>query len=243
MQEAVLRDGDRITIGETETLVEIVAGNDHTTLAPAVMRDAETIEPRQGNYAANRRGVEHASLPRLRSDDDVVRRLGNRFLRFDVHSLISSARTGAVFLAWDNRHNRDVALKIFWPHLFEEETEVRRFVRAMRTAIPIRHENLVRVYTDGRSRGVCFTLSELVEGESADQLIQRVGVCGMLDWRRVLRITTQLTDALQAAEGHNMIHRNIMPHSCLCRRSKPASTIPLTAAPTSTVSGRHSTRC
>ncbi len=219
VQEAVLRDGDRITLGETEMLVGIAAGNDHTTLAPAAMRDAETIEPHPGRPPVNRTHGERSLSrpPRLQSDDDVVRLLGNRFLRFDVHSLISSARTGAVFLAQDNKHKRDVALKIFWPHLFEEETEVRRFVRAMRTAIPVRHDNLVRVYTAGKSRGVCFTSSELVEGESADQLIQRVGVCGMLDWRRVLRIAIQLAEALQAAADHNMIHRNITPHNILIR--------------------------
>ncbi|MDA1055496.1 MAG: serine/threonine-protein kinase [Planctomycetota bacterium] len=218
---ATLKNGDRITLGETEILVEIAPGNDHTTLAPAAMRDAETVEPRPLYHEANVNGRDHSRprTPRIRFDEDVVRLLGNRFLRFDVQSLIASARTGAVFRAWDNKHDRHVALKIFWPHLFEEETEIRRFVRAMRTAIPVKHDNLVRVYTAGKSRGVCFTSSELVEGESADQLIQRVGVCGMLDWRRLLRIAIQLTEALQAAANHNMVHRNITPHNILIRAS------------------------
>ena len=217
--EATLQDGDRIALGETEILVEIPPGNDKTTLAPAALREAETVQPRRVRSEAKRTSENRSQsrTPRIRSDEDVVRLLGNRFLRFDVQSLIASARTGAVFLAWDNKHDRHVALKNFWPHLFEEEIEVRRFVRAMRTAIPVRHDNLVRVYTAGKSRGVCFTSSELVEGESADQLIQRVGVCGMLDWRRVLRIAIQLTEALQAAAEHNMIHRNITPHNILIR--------------------------
>jgi serine/threonine-protein kinase len=219
VREAILKDGDRITLGETEILVEIATGSDHTTLAPVAVREAETIEPRLGRQPANAINGDRtrSQVPRIRFDEDVVRLLGNRYLRFDVQSLIASARTGAVFRAWDNKHDRHVALKIFWPHLFEEETEIRRFVRAMRTAIPVKHDNLVRVYTAGKSRGVCFTSSELVEGESADQLIQRVGVCGMLDWRRVLRIAIQLTEALQAAATHNMVHRNITPHNILIR--------------------------
>lgn len=218
---ATLKNGDRITLGETEILVEIAPGNDHTTLAPAAMGAAESVEPRPDRQVAKATSGAHIRprAPRIQCDEDVVRLLGNRFLRFDVQALIASARTGAVFRALDNKHDRQVALKIFWPHLFEEETELRRFVRAMRTAIPVRHDNLVRVYTAGKAHGVCFTSSELVEGESADQLIQRVGVCGMLDWRRVLRIAIQLAAALQAAASHNMIHRNITPHNILIRAS------------------------
>ncbi|MCA9120642.1 MAG: protein kinase [Planctomycetaceae bacterium] len=222
-KEAVLHSGDRIMIGDTELLVEVAPGNDNTTLAPAALLDAETTTPNdRPNNGRQPLGEQRGDLgpslpPRIQSDNDVIGLLGSRFLRFDIESLISSARSGAVFRAWDNKHDRHVALKIFWPHLFEEESEVRRFVRAMRTAIPLRHEHLVRVYTAGRSRGVCFTSSELVEGESADELIQRVGVCGMLDWRRVLRIAIQLAAALQGAAEHNMVHRNITPHNILIR--------------------------
>ncbi len=221
VREATLHDGDRIALGETEILVEIAHGNDHTTLAPAALCEAETVEPRRVHYEADATSGDRSrsQTPRLRSDEDVIQLLGKRFLRFDVQALIASARTGAVFRAWDNKHERHVALKIFWPHLFEEEIEIRRFVRAMRTAIPVKHSHLVRVYTAGKSRGVCFTSSELVEGESVDQLIQRVGVCGMLDWRRVLRIAIHLTEALQGASNHHMVHRNITPHNILIRAS------------------------
>lgn len=219
VREAKLCDGDKITIGETVILVELDSLADRGKLAAQSISDVKTVKPRCDQRVA----VEHvrnrspAQSTSLLSDDDITQLIGSRFLRFDVKSLIASARTGAVFRAFDNKHGREVALKLFWPHLFEEPTERRRFIRAMRTAIPIKHEHLVRVHTAGRSRGVCFTSSELMEGESADQLIRRVGVCGMLDWRRVLRIAIQLAEALQAAERHNMIHRNITPQNVLIR--------------------------
>ena len=125
---------------------------------------------------------------RVASDDDVMRLIDTRYLDYDIRSVIATARTGAVFRAFDNERKREVALKVFWPHLFGEEKERSRLVRSMLTAIPFRHENIVRLYSAGRHRGVCWTSSEIVEGESVAQLISRIGVCGMLDWRRVLRI-------------------------------------------------------
>ncbi len=217
--EAELCDGDKITIGETDILVEIDSLDHRGTHASESVSDVETVKPRSDQQQAVElvSDCSPARSTRLRSDDDIMGLLGTRFLRFDIKSLIASARTGAVFRAFDSKHDRDVALKLFWPHLFEEPSERRRFIRAMRTAIPVKHEHLVRVYTAGRYRGACFTSSEIVDGESADQLIQRVGVCGMLDWRRVLRIALQLADGLQAAATHNMIHRNITPHNVLIR--------------------------
>jgi pSer/pThr/pTyr-binding forkhead associated (FHA) protein len=212
VQQAVLRRGDKILIGETEITVDVIPEPMGSTLAPIARRK----EPQQHDVPTRER-VDATRRPRLTSDEPVLALSGQSFLRFDVLSLVSSAQTGAIFRAWDPKHERHVALKIFWPHLFEEEIEVRRFVRAMRTAIPVQHENLARVYTAGKSRGVCFTSCELVEGESAGQLIQRLGVCGMLDWRRVLRIAIQLAEALQAAAEHDMIHRNITPHNILIR--------------------------
>jgi serine/threonine-protein kinase len=87
----------------------------------------------------------------------------------------------------------------------------------MRTTIPLEHENLVRVYGAGRTRGLCFTASEFVDGESVSQMIRRIGVAGMLDWRNAWHIARGVAEALEFAHDANIVHRNIGPTNILIR--------------------------
>jgi serine/threonine-protein kinase len=60
---------------------------------------------------------------------------------------------------------------------------------------------------------------ELVEGENLDQVIERAGVAGMLDWRIAFRIAVHLARALEYAHGQGIIHRNLTPRNVLVRKT------------------------
>ena len=87
----------------------------------------------------------------------------------------------------------------------------------MRTMIPLEHENLVRVHAAGRTRGLCFTACEFVEGESISQMIRRIGVAGMLDWRNAWHTAQGVAEALEFAHDEKILHRNIGPSNILVR--------------------------
>jgi serine/threonine-protein kinase len=112
-----------------------------------------------------------------------------------------------------------VAFKVFYPAMFADETAMARFLRAAKTMLPIRHENLVTLYMAGRKEDFCFTASEFVEGESAAQLKERVGISGMLSWEQALRIAAHIGQALAVAEEHRIVHRNVTPQNILIRAS------------------------
>ena len=150
---------------------------------------------------------------------DVTQLVGARFARFQVDSVVARAATGVVFRASDAGKGRTVALKVFYPENFQDARNVRRFLRAVRTMLPIKHENLVALYRAGRSRGLCYTACEFVEGESAAQLIQRIGISGMLEWQHAFRMAVHMARALEVAEGHGIIHRNVTPRNILIRSS------------------------
>ena len=61
---------------------------------------------------------------------------------------------------------------------------------------------------------------EFVEGESLVNVIDRIGIEGMLDWRDVWRIAMQIADALGEAYSHKIIHRNVTPTNILQRGDK-----------------------
>jgi serine/threonine-protein kinase len=132
--------------------------------------------------------------------------------------VLAKAQSGLVFKATDFKHDRAVALKVLWPEFSRDEDEIRRFVRAMKTMMPLRHPNLVSLYGAGKTGPYCWIAMELVEGESLTQVIARLGTAGMLDWKKALRIAVYLGRALEYLHSQNVIHRNILPTNVLIGR-------------------------
>jgi serine/threonine-protein kinase len=60
---------------------------------------------------------------------------------------------------------------------------------------------------------------EYVEGESLTQVIRRIGTAGKLDWRNAFRVAVHIARALEKAEEHKIIHRNVTPQNILLRTS------------------------
>src|SRR5207302_1424057 len=94
---------------------------------------------------------------------------------------------------------------------------IQRFIRSMKTALSLRHPNLVAVYGAGKKGPYCYIAMEYVEGESLTEFIRRLGIAGRVDWRHAFRINLHLARALAFAHGQQIIHRNITPQNVLLR--------------------------
>jgi len=136
-----------------------------------------------------------------------------------IDATIARGQSGMVFKGQDTRADRAVALKVLWPEFSRHEEEVQRFVRAMKTTLPLRHPNLVALCGAGKTGNYCWIAMEYVDGESLTQVIQRIGAAGMLDWRNALRVAIHVGRALDFAESHQIIHRNIKPSNILIQHS------------------------
>jgi serine/threonine protein kinase len=110
-----------------------------------------------------------------------------------------------------------VALKVLWPELTRRDEETQRFIRAVKTMLPIHHPNIVELYDAGRTEGYCWMAMEYVRGASLTRVIERIGTNGMLDWTDALVVAVHIGRGLQAAFEHQIIHRNITPHNILIR--------------------------
>lgn len=223
-----LSPGDRVEIGDTQLRLETDSPL-VTTLAPIRRRILDRLSGRRRRRNGHRpeqlpipvRGQSaespnHARPPLRQFDLESL--VGKKFLQYQVESVIARPRSGFIFKALDLRHaDRPIALKVFRPDFFQDSRGARRFLRAMRTTISLEHENIVRAYAAGRTRGLCFTASEFVEGESVSQMIRRIGVAGMLDWRNAWHIASGVAEALEFAHDSNIVHRNIGPSNILIR--------------------------
>jgi serine/threonine protein kinase len=192
-RKALHRD-DLIQIGDTQLRLELLDIPEHTT----VLRPP----PAPANLPADR----------------MEELIGTRLARYQVGPLLAKGQSGLVFRSRDLKEERAVALKILWPELARDPKEVRRFVRAMRTMLPLRHVNLVSLYGAGRSAQYCWCAMEYVDGEGLTQLRLREGSAGTLDWQRALRVAVHISRALVFAHFHNIVHRNITPQNVLVAR-------------------------
>jgi serine/threonine protein kinase len=222
-----LSPGDRVEIGDTQLRVETDSPL-VTTIAPIRRRVLDRFagrrrgkngqEPAQLPIPAHRQLTASKKARPATGAIDLDGLVGKKFLQYQVESVIARPRSGVVFRALDLRHaNRPIALKVFRADFFQDSRGARRFLRAMRTTIPLEHENIVRVHGAGRTRGMCFTASEFVEGDGVSQMIRRIGVAGMLDWRNAWHIARGVAEALEFAHDANIIHRNLGPSNILIR--------------------------
>src|SRR5262249_25339498 len=118
---------------------------------------------------------------------------------------------GVTYRAIDKALDRPVALKIINTDGGSRSAEAReRFMREARTAAALRHPNVATVYQFGvrETTGQFFYAMELVEGETLEERVRRLGP---LDVLTTIDIALQVTAALEAAEQRGLVHRDLKP--------------------------------
>jgi serine/threonine protein kinase len=195
VSEHVLKPGDVIHIGGTQLRFQLEGAAEETTYLSPEARSPKPVE---------------VARP-------LTELVGSTLSHYQITGSIAKGQSGMVFKAMDTKDGRPVALKVLYPEFSKDEDEMQRFIRAMKTVLPLKHPNLVQLYGAGRSGPYCWMAMELVEGESATQVIQRIGIAGMLDWQHALRVATHVARALDYAAQNSIIHRNITPRNILIR--------------------------
>jgi serine/threonine protein kinase len=192
-----IQHGDVIQAGET--ILRLQAGEEATTLKPPAAKPPRQRPPQAAG--------------------NLTELIGQKLSHFEIGEVIGKGQIGVVFRAVDTDHGKPVALKVLQREFSKDREEIQRFIRAMKTMLPLRHRNLIVLYGAGKTAGYCWISMELVEGESLTQVIQRIGVAGMLDWRHAYRVAVHIGRALDYAHGRQIIHRNITPQNVIIQAS------------------------
>lgn len=110
-------------------------------------------------------------------------------------------------------------MKVFWPEFSQDEEDVQRFIRAMKTLMPLKHPHLVTVRGAGKTGPYCWIATDLIEGESLAQIMARFGKGNALSWQLPLRVGAHVCRALVFIHHHQILHRDITPANILIRGS------------------------
>ena len=119
---------------------------------------------------------------------------------------------------------RIVALKRLLPHLAEDASFVRSFVREAKLASLLRHANIVQLYELGRVGAVYFIAMELIEGRDVRKLLRQARrVAGPPPLSVFISLMSQLCDALDYAHKRTdesgqplgIVHRDVSPSNLI----------------------------
>src|SRR5262245_924180 len=123
---------------------------------------------------------------------------------------------------------RIVALKRLLPHLAEDASFVKSFVREAKLASMLQHANVVQLYELGRVGTTYFISMEYIDGRDVRRILRQARkVTGPPTINVTLSLLIQLCDALDYAhtrtdeDGHplGLVHRDVSPSNLLVTRS------------------------
>ena len=99
--------------------------------------------------------------------------IGNRYL---IERQLASGGMATVYLAMDQRLDRQVALKVIHPHLSNDAEFQAKFVLEAKTAAKLSHPNLVNVFDQGEDGDLAFMAMEYVSGITLRDALKDFGL-------------------------------------------------------------------
>ncbi len=131
--------------------------------------------------------------------------------RYRIERELGQGGMATVYLAYDVRHDRKVALKVLRPEL-SAILGSERFLAEIKTTANLQHPHILGLHDSGEAAGVVYYVMPYVEGES---LRNRLAREKQLPLDEALRVAREVADALDYAHRHGVIHRDIKPENIL----------------------------
>ena len=129
---------------------------------------------------------------------------------------IGEGAMSTVYLAHQVSADRDLALKLLFPHLARNPRLLERFYREARLMGRLDHANLVAGYAVGEDQGWHYFAMEFVDGRSLQRWLSLLGKLTIGD---ALHVILACARALQYIHEHDLVHRDVKPDNVLLTRS------------------------
>jgi eukaryotic-like serine/threonine-protein kinase len=127
--------------------------------------------------------------------------------RYRLERRLGAGGFGVVWLAWDEKLEREVAVKA----IPREDGSGERVEREARAAARLNHPGIVAMYELAYDEHEVYLVSELVRGRTLAELVRANAIAD----RDVARIGAALCDALAHAHERGVIHRDVKPQNVM----------------------------
>jgi len=130
--------------------------------------------------------------------------------RYRLEGRLGFGGMSTVHRAFDQRLERQVAVKLLAEHLADDPTFVSRFKREAQAAARLVHPNIVQVFDSGQDEltGKYFIVMEYIEGSSCAEILRDDG---WVEVDEAIAIIEQACEGLHYAHRHGIVHRDVKP--------------------------------
>jgi hypothetical protein len=140
---------------------------------------------------------------------------GTKLGPYEIAAPLGAGGMGEVYRARDTRLDRTVAIKVLPAHLSSNPARRQRFEREARAVASLNHPHICVLHDIGTQDGVDFLVLEYLEGETLAHRLEP----GPMPTQELLKIATEVSDALDKAHRQGVTHRDIKPGNIMLVRS------------------------
>lgn len=130
--------------------------------------------------------------------------------RYRIERLLARGGMASVYLAVDERLEREVAIKVIYQHLAEDSSFKAKFLQEAKMAARLSHPNIVNIFDQGHDGELIYLAMEYVPSITLRDALTRFGAIGP---KRALELFAQILEGLAQAHEKNVLHRDIKPEN------------------------------
>lgn len=135
---------------------------------------------------------------------------GKKLGRYTLLEELGAGGMATVYNAYDNRMERNVALKVILPSKQHSELFLERFNLEARAVAQLSHTNVVKILDYGEEDGQPFLVMEFVPAGTLKDRME-----APLPWQEAARLLAPVARALEYVHSQKIIHRDIKPANIL----------------------------
>lgn len=148
--------------------------------------------------------------------------IGTKLGSVTLLKILGAGAKGVVFIGFQERLNRKVAVKIL-PKLMANESEIELFLNEAEIVATMSHPNIIPIFEFGETDELYYHVMHLVDGYDLDSIIQKlqnhpIPSKRILPLSKCFSIAEALLDALDYAHTEGVCHRDIKPSNILIEK-------------------------